>query len=162
MRGVRHRLAAWGGAVSLALIVSAAGEVRAQTFVWGGTTNTAVYETATNWTPSAGAPPVAFGQTAQFDATGSPAVVVGSAPSPSAWEFTAAAQTYVFTGGTVTFTGAGITNNSGNDIDIANQIAGTGGILHFGGGRLRLLSANTSSGGTTVVPGASSRVADKQ
>ena len=71
--------------------------------VWGGTgstTTTADYNLGTNWSnPPAGAPPVAGGQSAVFDATGNANVTVTAGPiTPDSWTFNATSQSYTVTG----------------------------------------------------------------
>ncbi|HEX7565941.1 MAG TPA: hypothetical protein VF396_22255 [Bradyrhizobium sp.] len=67
-------------AASLLSVTSA----QAQSFTWvgtGSTTNTGEYTLGTNWAnPPVGAPPIAAGQSAIFDTTGSTTVTVTSGP----------------------------------------------------------------------------------
>jgi len=104
----------------------------AQGFIWGGvgsTTATTDYNLGTNWNPPAGAPPVAAGQSAVFDATGSVAVVVTAGPvSPGSWTINATSQSYSISGAAVNFNLAGATGgiinnaNAGQTISISNNI----------------------------------------
>jgi autotransporter-associated beta strand protein len=99
--------------------------------IWGGTghtASTADYNSAGNWSSApVGAPPIAAGQSAAFDATGSSAVTVTSGPiAPDAWTFNAASQSYAISGAAVNF-GTGLTNNAsaGQTISISNAMSGT-------------------------------------
>jgi autotransporter-associated beta strand protein len=133
-------------------------------FTWvgsGSTTDDGLYRTGTNWSnPPSGAPPVAAGQSAIFDANGSATVTVnGAAISPNSWTFTAGAQSYTISGAALNFSQAGsvgglIDNaNAGQTITIANTIGETvaGVQVQLTGQSTLVLSGNNSySGGTTV------------
>jgi len=73
-------------------------------FAWVGATNN--YNLGTNWSPPAGAPPVAAGQSAQFANTGSSSVVVTAPIAPDSWTFNNNAQAYTMTGAAVNFSTA--------------------------------------------------------
>ncbi len=128
----------------------------AQVFWTGGTTN---YNDAANWFPPAGAP-VAAGQMAVFDTTGSPTVnVTSTSIAPNSWTFNSGAQSYTTSGGAVKFSFAGplggiIDNaNAGQTISIANNIgksvAGVQ-VQQLGSSTLILSGTNTYTGGTTI------------
>jgi autotransporter-associated beta strand protein len=136
----------------------------AQSFVWGGagsTTTTSDYNLDTNWSsPPAGAPPVASGQSAIFDSSGSASVAVTSGPlAPGSWTFSANAQSYTITGAVLNFSQAGsaggiIDNaNAGQTITIANSIGESVPgvqVQVLGPSTLVLSGANSYTGGTTV------------
>jgi autotransporter-associated beta strand protein len=132
---------------------------RAQAFTWGGvgsTTTTSNYNQAANWSnPPAGAPPIAAGQSAIFDATGNGTVTVTAGPiAPDSWTFNITAQTYTITGAAVNFsTATGIVNNSANNVTISNNLGGVGAVTQNGTGTLTLTGALTYTGGTTVAGG---------
>lgn len=150
-------------AASLLSILAA----RAQAFNWGdvgSTTNTADYNLGSNWgNPPAGAPAVAAGQSAIFDATGSAAVTVTAGPiAPATWTFNAASQDYVIDGAAVNFStagaGGGIINNAnaGQSISISNNIGETVAgvqVQQLGSSMLTLSGVNTYSGGTIISAG---------
>jgi autotransporter-associated beta strand protein len=126
-------------------------------FTWSGATTS--YNLGSNWTPSAGAPPVASGQSAVFDAAGSAAVDVTSGPiQPNSWTFTTASQGYTTSGAAVNFSQAGpaggiIDNAQFQTITIANNIGETvaGVQVQVTGQSALVLSGNNSySGGTFV------------
>ena len=155
------------GAVLAAASLVSISAARAQAFSWGdvgSTTNTTDYNLGTNWgNPPAGAPPVAAGQSAIFDATGSAAVTVTAGPiAPDTWTFNAASQDYVIDGAPVNFStagaGGGIINNAnaGQAISISNNIGETVAgvqVQQLGGSMLTLSGANTYSGGTIISAG---------
>jgi hypothetical protein len=129
----RHqRLNIFAVAAGLLLCIAVPKAVQAQN-VWvgiGSTTNTHDYNLGTNWSdPPAGAPPVASGQSAQFDNTGTGAVVVTAGPiAPDSWTFNANSQSYNLTGASVNFSNAAtLTNNAsaGQAISVANNMTGT-------------------------------------
>jgi len=137
---------------------------QAQGFTWGGggsATVTSDYNLGTNWAnPPAGAPPLAAGQSAIFDSTGSASVVVTAGPiAPNSWLFNAAAQSYTISGAAVNFSVAGasggiiVNANSGQSISISNNIgesvAGVQ-VQLVGNSALTLYGNNTYSGGTTI------------
>ena len=62
-----------GMALAVASLLASA-PAQAQSFTWGGATTD--YNLGTNWAPTAGAPPVAAGQSTIFGTTGNSAVVV--------------------------------------------------------------------------------------
>ena len=141
---------------------------RAQGFTWGdvgSTTATTDYKLGTNWgNPPVGAPPVAAGQPAIFDATGSTAITVTAGPiAPDAWTFNATSQDYVIDGAAVNFslpgaTGGIINNaNAGQAISISNNIgeavAGVQ-VQQLDNSMLTLSGVNTYSGGTVISGGA--------
>ena len=76
------------GAVLVAAGLGSISAAQAQAFTWGdvgSTTNTTDYNLGTNWgNPPVGAPPVAAGQSAIFDATGSNAITVTTGADESA------------------------------------------------------------------------------
>ena len=140
---------------------------QAQAFTWGeagSSTNTTDYNLGTNWgNPPAGAPPVAAGQSAIFDATGSGAVTVTAGPiTPGSWTFNANSQNYVIDGAAVNFStagaGGGIINNAnaGQSISISNNIgesiAGVR-VQQLDSSMLTLSGINTYSGGTIISAG---------
>jgi autotransporter-associated beta strand protein len=122
----------------------------------GGTAN---YNDAANWFPPIGAP-VAAGQSAVFDASGSTTVnITGGSIAPNSWTFNSGAQSYTTSGGAVNFSLAGpfggiIDNaNAGQTISIANNIgesvAGVQ-VRQLGFSTLVLSGTNTYTGGTTI------------
>jgi autotransporter-associated beta strand protein len=130
--------------------------------IWGGTgstTTTTDYNLGTNWsTPPVGVPPVAAGQSAVFDATGSAAVTVTAGPiTPDSWTFNANSQSYTVTGAAVNFgTTTGLVNNAsaGQAISIANNLGGVGAQLQqLGTSTLTLTGTNTYTGTTTIDAG---------
>jgi autotransporter-associated beta strand protein len=133
--------------------------VRAQSLWTGGTAN---YNDAANWFPPIGAP-VAAGQSAVFDASGSTTVnVTSSSIAPNSWTFNPGAQSYTISGGAVNFSLAGpfggiISNaNLGQTISILNNIgesvAGVQ-VQQLGASTLVLSGVNTYTGGTIVSGG---------
>ena len=137
--------------------------VQAQSFTWGGagsTTNNGNYNLGTEWgNPPPGAPPIAAGQSAVFDTTGSINVHVTAPITPDSWTFTANANDYATLGSAVNFSRAGpsggiIDNgNLGQNLYISNNIGETVSgvqVQLLGDGILSLLGNNTYSGGTTV------------
>jgi autotransporter-associated beta strand protein len=126
--------------------------------LWTG--GTADYNDAANWFPPIGAP-VASGQSAVFDATGSSTSVNVTAGTiaPDSWTFSADSKAYIISGGAVNFSLAGplggiISNaNLGQTISISNNIgesvAGVQ-VQQLGNGTLQLLGVNTYGGGTFV------------
>jgi autotransporter-associated beta strand protein len=120
------------------------------TWQTGGVDNTNYNET-TNW--DTGTVPAAGGDAGVFGAAGSTTVVVNAPVAPDSWTFNAAALSFVITGSTVTFGGAGIVNNSLVNQSIANDIAGTGGLSQGGSAMLTLSGASTYTGTTTVTAG---------
>jgi autotransporter-associated beta strand protein len=151
------------GAILVAASLMWVASAQAQGFTWGGvgsTTATTDYNLGINWNPSAGAPPVAAGQSAVFDATGSVTVVVTAGPvSPSSWTINATSQSYSISGAAVNFNLAGATGgiinnaNAGQAISISNNIgesvAGVQ-LQQIGFSRLVLLGTNTYTGGTFI------------
>ena len=128
----------------------------AQVLWTGGTAN---YNDGANWFPATGAP-VAAGQMAVFDASGSTTVNVTSGSiAPNSWTFNPGAQSYTTSGGAVNFSFAGpfggiIDNaNAGQTISIANNIgesvAGVQ-VQLTGPSTLVLSGTNTYTGGTTI------------
>jgi autotransporter-associated beta strand protein len=161
---LRRRAAAllYGAALFLSLLSLT--PAQAQSFTWGGTgstTTTADYNLGTNWSnPPAGAPPVAAGQSAVFDTTGSTSVAVTASPvAPGSWTFNATAQSYAISGAGVNFSQAGTTGgiidnaNSLQTISISNNIgesvAGVQVQLQ-GASTLILSGTNTYTGGTKI------------
>jgi autotransporter-associated beta strand protein len=131
---------------------------RAQVLWMGGTAN---YNAPANWFPPIGAP-VAAGQSAVFDGSGSATVNVTSGLiAPNSWTFNSGAQSYTINGGAVNFSFAGplggiIDNASIAQISISNNIgesvAGVQ-VQQLGSGTLILSGTNTYSGGTTINTG---------
>ena len=155
------------GAFLAAASLLSATSAHAQAYTWGGTTTD--YNAATNWSsPPAGAPPVAAGQSAIFDATGSTGVTVTSGPiAPNSWTFNANSQAFVISGAPVNFglagAGGGVIDNanSGQSIEILNNIGGSGvRVRLLGNSELTLLGTNTYSGGTFICPCGSLQLGD--
>jgi hypothetical protein len=126
--GSRYRRALLAG-TALAGAVLLPSIAQAQS-VWGGTgstTTTTNYNLGANWSSlPAGAPPIAAGQSAIFDATGTSSVVVTGAPiAPDSWTFNANSQPYTVSGSAVNF-GTGVTNNAsaGQSFSISNNMTG--------------------------------------
>jgi autotransporter-associated beta strand protein len=153
-----------GAVIAVAILVSATA-VQAQSFTWGGvgsTTATTGYNIGTNWAnPPAGAPPVAAGQSAIFDTTGTTSVVVSFA-APDSWTFKATSQSYAISGAAVNFSLAGASGgiinnaNSGQTISISNDIGETVAgvqVQQIGNSTLVLSGTNTYSGGTKISAG---------
>lgn len=155
----RWSVAGLAAVLAAALMFVGSGEVDAQTYTWGAagsTTATTNYNLGTNWsTPPAGAPPVAAGQSAVFDNTGSGAVSVSSGSvTVDAWTFNAGAQTYTFSGGAVNFnTATGLVDNSANDVTIRNNIGGIGTVTNAGTGTLTLTGVLSYTGLTSATGG---------
>ena len=132
---------------------------RAQAFTWGGAgsaTTTSNYNQASNWSsPPTGAPPIAAGQSATFDATGNGIVTVTAGPiAPDSWTFNGTAQLYLISGAAVNFgTATGLVSNSNNSVTISNNIGGIGAVAQNGAGTLNLNGALTYTGGTTIAGG---------
>jgi autotransporter-associated beta strand protein len=137
---------------------------RAQSFTWGGgTTVTADYGAATNWSNPASAPPIVPSQSAIFGSTGSSSVVVGGPIGPASWTFNADAQAYSISGANVLFGLAGASSgifnnaNSGQTISISNNIievvAGAAQVQQLGNSTLVLSGSNDYSGGTLISAG---------
>jgi autotransporter-associated beta strand protein len=155
-------------AASLVSVTSA----QAQSFTWvgtGSTTNTGEYTLGTNWAnPPVGAPPIAAGQSAIFDSTGSTTVTVTSGPiAPDSWTFTANSQSYSISGAAVNFSlagaGGGVIDNAnfGQTISIGNNIGGAGvQVQLLGNSTLVLSGTNTYSGGTFICSCASLQLGD--
>src|SRR5262249_36687812 len=130
--------------------------VQAQSFTWNG--GTADYGTPGNWSPAASAPPLLPGQSAIFGGSGSTTVTVGAGPiRPDSWTFDPGAQSYFINGAPVSFSLAGASGgvidraNSGQSIEILNNIGGAGvQVQLLGNSALTLFGTNTYSGGTTV------------
>lgn len=155
------------GAVLVAAGLGSISAAQAQAFTWGdvgSTTNTTDYNLGTNWgNPPAGAPPVAAGQSAIFDATGSNAITVTTGPiAPGSWTFNANSQNYVIDGAAINFgiagAGGGIINNAnaGQAISISNNIGETVAgvqVQQLDSSVLTLSGANTYSGGTIIGAG---------
>lgn len=176
---VRDRLrvsiaARLAGMVLAATSLASATSAQAQSFTWGGagsSTTTTDYNLGTNWaTPPAGAPPVASGQSAVFDTTGSATVAVTSGSvAPNAWTFTPGAQPYSISGGAVNFSLPGNSGgvidsaNAGQTITIFNNIGESAPGVQVqlnGASTLFLRGGNTYTGGTTVSSGGTLRVAN--
>jgi autotransporter-associated beta strand protein len=140
-----------------------AGPAQAQSYTWGGTTTTTDYNLGTNWAnPPAGAPPIAGGQSAVFDTTGSATVSVTAGPiAPDSWTFTAASKSYSISGADVNFGLAGssggiINNGSAGQISISNNIGESNPgvqVQQLGASTLILSGSNSYSGGTTISAG---------
>jgi autotransporter-associated beta strand protein len=155
--GIRFRSFIYGLALAAATLLPTVAHAQN---VWGGTgstTTTSDYNLGTSWSSlPAGAPPVAAGQSATFDATGSASVVVTAGPiTPNSWTFNATSQSYTITGQAVNF-GAGLTNNAnaGQTISISNNLGGAGVQLQQQGASTLILGGtNTYTGATTVSAG---------
>jgi hypothetical protein len=127
--GSRYRRALLAGtALAGAILLPSIAQAQS---VWGGagsTTTTTNYNLGTNWSSApAGAPPVAAGQAAVFDAGGNATVSVTAGPiTPNSWTFNAASQSYTISGQAVNFNSAGLVNNAsaGQAISIANNMTG--------------------------------------
>jgi uncharacterized protein with beta-barrel porin domain len=157
--GSRYRKVLLAGTALAAAVLLPSG-AQAQ-FFWGGATSD--YNLGSNWTPSAGAPPVGNNQSAVFANSGSATVTVTAGTiAPDAWTFNSNAQSYVVTGAAVNFSGpGGVVNDAsaGQAISISNNM--TGGRLsnNMTGGRLiqagnsTLTVSGTNSFGTTIVLG---------
>lgn len=156
-----RRCAAIARSVLLAAIAGLASGTAAQgQSLWTvGTTN---YNDTANWFPPIGAP-VAAGQMAVFDTTGSTTVNVTSGSiAPDSWTFITTAQSYTLSGGAVNFSLAGpfggiIDNaNASQTISIADNIgesvAGVQ-VQQLGNGTLVLSGNNTYTGGTIINTG---------
>jgi autotransporter-associated beta strand protein len=160
-----------GTVLAASLALSAAAQ--AQTFTWGGagsTTNTPDYNLGTNWGPTALASPIAAGNAAVFDTTGSASVTVTAGPIiPDSWTFNATSQFYGITGADVNFSlagaGGGIIDNanSGQTISISNNIgesvAGVQ-LQQLGSSTLILTGNNTYTGGTFICSCATLQLGD--
>ena len=133
-------------------LAATADRARAVDNTWqaGGVANTN-YNATTNW--DTGTVPASAGNSAIFGAAGSATIVVNAPVAPDSWTFNAAAQAYTITGAQVTFGGAGLIANTGNDISIANALAGIGGVTKTGAGVLTLTGALSYTGLTTVSAG---------
>jgi len=131
--------------------------------VWGGagsTTATSDYNTGTNW--SSGSAPLGSNSAAVFTTTGSTTVNVSAGPiTPDSWTFAADAQSFTVNGAAVNFgvagSGGGIIDNanSGQSIEIINNIGGAGAQVQLlGSSTLVLSGTNSYSGGTLITAGA--------
>ena len=143
--------------VGCGLTVAAVPAAHAQS-VWGGTTSTGDYNTATEWTPATA--PVAAGQSAVFDAAGPGTINVSAAIAPDSWTFNANAQSFSIGGAAVNFSvagvGGGLINNAnaGQFIGISNIIGGAGvTVQQLGASTLILAGSNTYGGGTLISAG---------
>jgi autotransporter-associated beta strand protein len=153
------------GAVLAVVSLLSVSVAHAQGYTWNGagsTTATTDYNLGTNWSNvPAGAPPVASGQTAYFDSTGSSTVDVTAGPiAPNSWTFLANAQSYSVSGADVNFSSAaivfgGVFDNAtfGQTISISNNIGESvpGVQVRLQGSSTLILSGtNTYTGGTDV------------
>lgn len=167
---LRGSVAAWlCGAVCAAAVLVSLNTAQAQNYTWGGTTATTDYNLGTNWTtPPVGAPPIAAGQVAVFDASGSAAISVNAGPiTPDWWSFNANAQSYSISGAGINFSVAGTSGgivdnaNTGQTISIANNIgesvAGVQ-VQLLGPSTLVLGGVNSYTGGTFVGNGGTLQV----
>jgi autotransporter-associated beta strand protein len=123
---------------------------------WGGTANTSDYNDNNNWTPAAA--PIAGGQSAIFDTTGSSTVTVTAGPiAPGRWTFNSTAQSFSISGADVNFSpGVGVVSaaNANQFISIANNIGGAGvQVWVVGNNTLQLSGTNTYTGGTQITSG---------
>jgi autotransporter-associated beta strand protein len=151
---------------SLALTAAA----QAQSFTWGSAGSTTDYNLSANWTPPAGAPPIAGGQSAVFDAAGTSSIVLTNGPIvPDSWTFNANSQSYSISGAAVNFSlagpGGGIIDNanSGQTISISNNIGeSVAGVLllQLGSSTLILSGTNTYTGGTFICSCATLQLGD--
>jgi autotransporter-associated beta strand protein len=92
---------------SFALAIGASEQAEAQTFIWTGTTSD--YNTAANWTPSAGAPPNSTTATAQFSNLGVNTVNLATPVTVDVMNFGAdvnAPASYTLGGAGITLSGA--------------------------------------------------------
>jgi autotransporter-associated beta strand protein len=165
---LRQGWAPVGGVLLAAASLLSATSAQAQSFTWVGT-GIGNYNVSTNWSnPPVGAPPIAAGQSAIFDTTGSTTVTVTSGPiAPDSWTFTANSQSYSISGAAVNFSlagaGGGIIDNasSGQTISISNNIGGVGvQVQLLGNSTLILTGANTYAGGTFICSCASLQLGD--
>jgi autotransporter-associated beta strand protein len=170
---LRRSLAAlWLGMVLAVASLALSAAAQAQSFTWGGagsTTATPDYNLGTNWGPTGLASPIAAGNAAIFDTTGSASVTVTAGPIiPNSWTFNATSQSYTITGADVNFSLAGpsggIINNNDDPaqtVSIANNIgesvAGVQ-VQQLGQSTLILSGTNTYTGGTTVSNGGTLQV----
>ena len=160
-----------GAVLALAILVPATA-AHAQAYFWGGfgsTTSTNDYNLGTNWgNPPVGAPPVAAGQNAAFDASGSTSIDVTSPVTPHSWTFFPTSQSYTISGSDVNFSAAGgfaggiaVFADLGQTISIANNIGESAPgvqVLQQGSSTLILAGTNTYSGGTTISSGGALQV----
>ena len=158
-----------GAVLALAILAPA---TAAHAHFWGGfgsTTSTNDYNLGTNWgNPPVGAPPVAAGQNAAFDASGSASIDVTSPVTPHSWTFFPTSQSYTISGSDVNFSAAGgfagsiaVFADLGQTISIANNIGESAPgvqVLQQGSSTLILADTNTYSGGTTISSGGALQV----
>src|ERR1035437_3901308 len=158
-----------GAVLALAILAPA---TAAHAHFWGGfgsTTSTNDYNLGTNWgNPPVGAPPVAAGQNAAFDASGSASIDVTSPVTPHSWTFFPTSQSYTISGSDVNFSAAGgfagsiaVFADLGQTISIANNIGESAPgvqVLQQGSSTLKLADTNTYSGGTTISSGGALQV----
>jgi len=157
--GTRFRSFIYGLALAGATLLPTVAQAQN---TWGGTgstTTTTDYNLGTNWSSvPAGAPPVAAGQSAVFDATGTASVAVTAGPiTPDSWTFNANSQSYTASGAAVNFgTTAGLVNNAsaGQTISISNNLGGAAAqVQQLGTSTLILSGTNTYTGTTTIDAG---------
>ncbi|MDR6873880.1 outer membrane autotransporter protein [Bosea sp. BE125] len=111
------------------------GPARAQDATWLFSPGSASFNTGANWTPATVPTGTAF-----FGATIDSAIIVGAATTLGGFTFNAGASGYTITivpGGSLTFTGVGIVNNSGQAQTLVNQNS--------------LIFTNNSTAGTAAI-----------
>ena len=110
------RVAVWA-TVLLPLALSSPAHAQ---FTWTGATGN--YNSAANWDVGGG-PPVALGQSASFDSTGTTTITVTGTIAPNSWTFNTGSQGYTITGGAVNFSAFGLTNNAAvGTVAISNNL----------------------------------------
>jgi autotransporter-associated beta strand protein len=117
---------------------------------WQGGTSSD-YNDSSNWNNGA---PISSGS-AVFGTTGNTNVAVSSAVSPDGWTFGSSSQSYSITGSAVTLGSSGIVDSaSGQNVFIANNLGGSGGVTIDTTARMALSGFNSYTGATTVNSGA--------
>jgi len=103
------------------LVVAAVPAAHAQS-TWGGPANMSDYNDDNNWTPAVA--PIAGGQSAVFDATGSSTVNVTAPITPDSWTFNANSKSFSISGSGVTFSGGIANSANAGTIGIAKKLGG--------------------------------------